>query len=711
MRSQKPSTSWPPVGWSLLWSAALGLALAGFQGAPPVQVQPDRLMPPVTFRVEINYVEVDAVVLDRRGEFVADLQQGDFRVLEDGKPQPVSTFGLVRIPVERPDAPLFADQPIEPDVQSNVRPFNGRVYLLVLDELHTSPLHSPWVRAGAKKFIQTAVGANDVAAVVSTQGTASQEFTSSRRLLLAAVDRFMGNALRSATLNRIDEYNMRRQRPGGVSGLLTDPEDAHRAHNASATLDSIRQLSEFMAGVRGRRKAMVLFSEGIDYDINDVFNNPAATQVIRDSREAIAAATRANVSVYAVDPRGLTALAGIDAAAEGPPADADPGLGLGSAGMQEEVRLQQDSLRTLADETGGFAALNSNDFAAAFDRIQRENSSYYVLGYYPTNDRRDGRFRKIEVRVNRPGVEVRARKGYAAPAGKAAPAAPVEAQDGTPPILRDLFGSPLSIPGIRLTASAAPFKGPGSDATVRLFVQVDGRDIAFKEKDGKYESALDLAVVAIESQTGKSKGGLHFGLKMPLQSATARQVGATGLRIASSFDVPPGRYQLRIGAADSNSQRVGSVHYDLDVPSFSSAPLTMSGLVLTSALAAQVQTAVASPGDDLTKVLPGPPTVSREFRVGEELALMAEIYDNEVRTPHTVDITTSLRSDDGRVVYSREDQRSSSELGGAKGGYGHQARIPLKGMAPGLYVLKVESRSRLGNGVTAAREVQFRIVP
>jgi len=153
------------------------------------------------------------------------------------------------------------------------------------------------------------------------------------------------------------------------------------------------------------------------------------------------------------------------------------------------------------------------------------------------------------------------------------------------------------------------------------------------------------------------------------------------------------------------------VHYDLQVPDFTDAPLAMSGVVLTSALASQVRTAVASPDDLMRKALPGPPTVSREFRTGEELALVAEVYDNEPKTPHTVDITTSLRSDDGRVVYSHEDQRSSTELGGGIGGYGHQARIPLKGMAPGLYVLRVEARTRLGKGFAASREVQFRIVP
>ena len=152
----------------LLTVAALGGALLGFQAAPPPQVQPDRQMPPVTFRVEINYVEVDAVVVDKRGEFVGDLQQADFQLFEDGKPQAIATFGLVRIPVERPDAPLFVTQPIEPDVQSNVRPFNGRVYLIVLDELHTNALHTlgcgpprrsssrpPWAPTTSRRSVST----------------------------------------------------------------------------------------------------------------------------------------------------------------------------------------------------------------------------------------------------------------------------------------------------------------------------------------------------------------------------------------------------------------------------------------------------------------------------------------------------------------------------------------------------------------------------
>ncbi len=708
MRRPLLSTSRRLALFSILTATILAAAPRAAQAPAPAQAE--RQMPPVTFRVEVNYVEVDATVVDRNGDFVDNLQASDFQVFEDGKPQKVTSFGVVRIPVERPEMPLFAKQPIEPDVQSNDRPFDGRVYLIVLDSLHISPMQTPRTRSAAKRFIENSIGANDVAAVVSTQGAAAQDFTGNKRLLMAAVDRFLGNALQSATLNKIEDYD-RKQAMALTSTTPVDNDDIQRSFNAQATLRTIRQLAEFMSGVRGRRKALVLFSEGIDYDITDVIGNQGATAVIDESRDAIGAATRSNISIYSVDPRGLSAEGGFDASTQGPPVDADPSLRLDSTGLQNEVRLEHDSLRLLADETGGFASVNSNDFKSAFDHIQNDNSNYYVLGYYPTNDRRDGKFRNIDVKVSRPGLVVRSRKGYLAPRGKAAPAAAPEAVEGTPAVLRDLLGSPLPIPGIRIAATAAAFKGKGPNASVNLVVQADGRDLSFKEKDGKFEGSLNMAVIALDESSGKLKDGLNHLINMPLLPATYQQVVRNGLRIATKMDLPPGRYQLRIGMVDNSSERTGSVHLDLEVPDFGSEPLMMSGLVLTSALAAQMRTAVGNPNEELRKALPGPATASRQFRSGEELALLTEIYDNEARTPHAVDITTSLLADDGREVYKHEDQRSSAELGGARGGYGHTALIPLRGVAPGLYVLKVEARSRLGKGPSVSREALIRVVP
>ncbi len=302
-------------------------------GAPPQPADPTG-QPGVTFRAEINYVEVDARVVDAQGTFVSTLAQGDFQVLEDGKPQQITVFSLVNLPVERAVRPLFANQPIEPDVQTNASGFNGRVYLIVLDDMHTAPLRSARVKAAAKQFIQRYLGANDVAAIVHTSGRTdgAQEFTSNPRLLVNAVDKFMGRKLRSAILQRIEEES-RTRGIRDANERINDPDAAERGNNARNTLDSLKGFADLLAGVRGRRKALVYFSEGIDYDINDVFNNRDATTVMDASRDAIAAATRANVSIYGIDVRGLGA--GLDDGIEIQSFPEDTTLGLDSSALQQ----------------------------------------------------------------------------------------------------------------------------------------------------------------------------------------------------------------------------------------------------------------------------------------------------------------------------------------------------------------------------------------
>jgi hypothetical protein len=194
---------------------------------------------------------------------------------------------------------------------------------------------------------------------------------------------------------------------------------------------------------------------------------------------------------------------------------------------------------------------------------------------------------------------------------------------------------------------------------------------------------------------------------MPLKPETFQTVSREGIRLLLRINLAPGQYQLRVAGLDKGSGRTGSVYYDLEVPRFTEGPLTISGLAISSSRAGVVPTPVPEE-DEIRKALPGPPTVSREFPRGEELALLAEVYDNEARTPHRVDITTTLRGDDGREVFRHQDERATSELQGGAGGFGYTARVPLD-VAPGLYLLRVEARSRLGNGATAAREVQIRV--
>lgn len=666
--------------------------------------QPDRQGPPVTFKVDVSYVEMDAVVVDSRGTFVRDLKKDDFQVLEDGKPQLITAFGLVDIPVARTEAPLFMKRAIEPDVQTNARGYDGRIYVLVLDDLHTAFERTPRVKLAARRFVEQTLSDNDVAAVVFTSGgNGGQNFTQNRRLLLNAIDRFTGRKLRSAILNRLDQYN--RSVSAQTSGNpIKDPEEEERGFNARTALDHLRRVSDYLAGIHGRRKALVFISEGIDYDINDPINNTQASTLIDGVRDLIAAAMRANVNIYSIDPRGLTDMG--SEMMEMQNIVEDPSMNLTPEAMLAELRLSQDSLRTVAEQTGGFAAVNSNDFRTAFDRIRSENSSYYVIGYYPTAERRDGKFHAVQVKTTRPELVIHTRKGYLAPKGKAAPAKPAEAAPGTSVELREALDSPLPVPGITLDATVACLKGNPPNAWAVVTVQVPTGALRFPAQEAA-DDHLEMVVLAVDHD-GKIRDGQRQELIIPVKGEARMMLPRVGLRMITHLKLPPGRYQVRAALHDSLNRTIGSVYSDVEVPDFGKEPFSMSGLFVTSARTAMIAT--PKPDEDLKKMMPAPPTTFREFPNGDELSVLAEVYDNLGSAPHAVDIRTTVQGDDGRVLFKHEEQRSNSEIGGARGGYGYTARIPLKDLAPGLYLLRVEAHSHLGRELTVSRETQFRVL-
>jgi len=690
---------------ALLLTFLAGTALSAGQN-PPAAGQPPQPPPPQTqgptFRVRVDYVEVDIVVTDKQGNLVRDLKKEDFQVLEDGKAQTISAFSLVDIPIERPDRPLFQPDPIEPDVKTNERPFDGRIYVMVIDDYHTNFGRSARVKAAAKQFIERRLGANDLMAVVHTFGPseANQEFTSNKRLLLAAVNRTQGRKLTSATANRTAEYYRTRDfRQQGDP--VNDPEDAERSFNARSTLDTLRNVAEWFSSVRGRRKTILFVSEGIDYDIHDIIaptgsNHLGASMVLDATRDAIAAATRANVSIYGIDPRGLTDL-GDDSIEIGSfPDDTSTGIGQGS--LYNELRLAQDSLRVLSEETGGFAVVNRNDFSTAYERIVADNSSYYVLAYYPP-DARPGRVHKIDVRVTRPGLVVRARRAHVTP--KETKAAPANAKDVRTPEVRDALDSPLPISGLAMQVFAAPFKGTAPNASVLFGVEMRGRDLRLANSD-----RLQLSYYAIDAQ-GKVKGGSTDALTMNLKPETKARIEQYGVRMLNRLDLPPGRYQLRFAAHDSGGGAVGSVLYDLDVPDFVKSPISMSGIAMTSQAAAVRPT--VRPDEQLRAVLPAPPVALRTFPQDDEVAVFAEIYDNSASTPHKVDITATVTTDEGKVLFKTDEERDSSDLGGKSGGYGYTTRIPMKDLAPGPYVLTISARSRVSPNPTVQRQVRIHV--
>lgn len=678
-----------------------------------------------TFKVQVDYVAVDVVVTDQEGRIVRGLTKDDFQLYEDDRPQSIDSFAVVDIPIERLDRPLFAAEPIEPDVRTNERPFNGRVYVMILDRYHTSILRTQRVKDAARQFIEQHLGANDVMAIVQTSGRtdAGQEFTSSKRLLLASVDKFVGRKLPSPTFARNTEFFLTFGRgQGTVGGAVADPYDLERAYNARSALRTVKNVAESIGGVRGRRKTILFVSEGIDYDITDiirVMDGPGSSggTILADIRETITATARSNVSIYSIDPRGLTTAnedtIGVRSFADqhryganselntGDRGSARPTIGtMGLGALMNEQQVSQDSLRTLAGETGGFAAINSNDFATAFDRIVTNNSSYYVLAYYPQPAKRDDKFHRIEVRVSRPGLTVRARRGYVAPKGNR-PVPRAASNDGASPEVLEILNSPLQVSGLGMRVFASPFRSSPPNAVVVLGVELLGRDLALPE-GGK----IELSFVAVDG-SGEIRAGTTDHLTLNLRPDTRARAQQGWLRFLDRFTVPPGRYQVRIASHDVTGGRVGSVLYDLDVPDFNRLPFSMSGLLLTSATASRSVT--VRPDEQLREVLPAPPVAMRTFPQNDELALFTEVYERAGAPPHRVDIVTTVKAVDGTVLFRHQEERSSSELDGKSGGYGHSVRFRLHDFRPGAYVLTVEAQSRVGQ--TASRQLQFTVTP
>jgi len=351
--------------------------------------------------------------------------------------------------------------------------------------------------------------------------------------------------------------------------------------------------------------------------------------------------------------------------------------------------------------------VNTNDFKTAFQRIVDDNSSYYVLGYYPTNDKRDGRFRKIEVKVpGHPQAQIRARKGYISARGKTPEVKPAGPNDPSVE-LRNAMASPLPISEIPMAATAVVFKGPAPNGSVVVSTLVPGVALPLVEKDGTFRNDLELAVTAT-NQSGKTFSGGRNTLNLNMRPESAKRAMVAGFRVVSSIDLPPGRYTLRIGAREANGKKAGSVSYDVEVPDFAKEDFLMSSLALTSAASSATPTARGK--DPLQQLLPGPLSTHREFPQGDEIALFAEIYDN-IKQPHKVQITATAKAEGGQTVFETKEDHESSELAGSAGGYGFQTRIPLNGLAPGLYVLRVEGIAQIGDRATTSKEIVFRVAP
>lgn len=700
----------------ILLSAALLCAGIVTAQQPPAQPTDAGQQPAVTFRTEINFVEVHAIVTDRKGAFAKDLTRDDFEIYEDGRLQAPTVFSLVDVPVERPFTTWNAAAPVEPDVRATTRTFDGRIYILLLDDLHTHFTRTADVRKVAGRFVEEYLGVNDLAAVVYTSGRqeSGQELTNSRRLLLAAIDRFQGRKLPSAGAEKL-AVHLRTNNPDSEQSVnervqeaqdIRDPNDLERAYNARRSFEAIKNVSKWLSDVNGRRKALLFFSEGFDYDIYQPFYiRNQASAVLADAKEAVAAAQRANVNVYGIDPRGMSQFGEMITIAH---LSEHPQLEYGTfQGQLRELLLAQESLISLSEETGGLPIVNSGDLAGGLGRIVLDSSRYYLLGYYSDSTKWSrNRFLKLDVRVKRPGLQVRARKGFLPPDTRAIERArEAEVKAGTSPALRAALGKPLPVGDLPLRVFAAPLRGSGNKGSVVVALEIDGPSLRFEELNGRFVESIEVSIVAADERARVQDADSQT-FKLNLVPETHERVSSTGVRLLSQLDLPPGRYQIRVGAQETTGSAIGTVLYDVEVPDYTKTPFALSGVLLTSSTAESLAT--ANQDTDWSGLLPAPPVVTRTFSTSDTLTWFAEVYDDSTQTAHAINYTTMVRNaTDGRTAIQSRDSRVI-QAGGRGQAHGFTTSLPLRDLSPGTYVLRVEASSTVG-GHSASRDVLFKV--
>lgn len=399
-----------------LATLALTTALGAQAPATPAPALPAQGGQP-QFRVAIDYVTTDAIARNGQDQFVADLTKRDFEVYEDGVKQEITGLTLVhggRVHnLAAPPAPSAQEGIILPPS----RPKNdtaGRIFLIIVDDLHLDFRNTGRIRDLFKKISRTLIHEGDMFSIVSTgPSSLAIDPTYDRKILDEAIKKVTGNGLKPADIIQ------------GSDGAQGPSEVRYRANVAFSTAyDMLSQMEK----INNRRKAVIWVSNGYDFNPfaesrlgeDPVFGGRfgqtreegrqqqgqfsgqqfSDADLARELAEVTRTANRANATLYTIDPRGLVAGADLDE-------QLDP------VEYSEHVRKTQDSLRVLAEETGGIAVVNQNNFDKALKRIDAETSDYYVLGYSSTNPDPLKRTRKIEVKlVDKPGISVWSRTSY-----------------------------------------------------------------------------------------------------------------------------------------------------------------------------------------------------------------------------------------------------------------------------------------------------------
>ncbi|MFN8058256.1 MAG: VWA domain-containing protein [Vicinamibacterales bacterium] len=663
---------------------------------PPPPQTPENQQP--VFQTGINFVRVDVIVSDKDGKPVLDLDQADFEVLEDGKPQKVESFKLIKLtgtpePGGEPAREIRSDYVQE----SEARRDDVRMFVIFLDDYHVRKGASLGVRDPLMRFLQNEVGPLDMVALMYPLTPSSDlRFSRNRDLLAGAIQKFEG---------RKYEYEPRNQFEAQYSNYPV--ETVERIRN-EVSLSALKALVTHLGGMREGRKAVIVVSEGYSYYVppqlrsgnaqmlspgrsdptlgeNDSREDTARffsqTDVQSDLRNVYSAANRANTAFYTLDPRGLAVF------------EFDINEGVGFRQDQTSLRETQDTLRVLAEQTDGRAIVNRNDLATGLKQIVQDSSGYYLLGYNSTQAPSDGKFHEIRVRVKRPKVDVRARKGYWAltateTARATAPAKPVAEGD------KALGGAlaALDVPArarlVRTWMGSA--KGENGKTHVTFVWEAVPPTVANDRRGTPARISLTAA---------GEQGLPYYRGKVPAAPLSSGSNGAPGSAAGSTsspsigrveFDAPPGPAQLRLSIEGDAGQVLDTDIVEVKVPDFTAPQALLSTPAMFRARTLPEFKAVAANPQAL-------PTTDRSFRRTERLLLRFSLYGPTGDTP----VVARLLGRTGNAMSELTIDKAD-----AAGGPVRQVNVPLATLPNGEYLVEITA----GAGDDTRRElVAFRV--
>ena len=638
-----------------------------------------------SFRGGVELVLLDVSVLDAERRPVRGLTAADFTILEDGKPQTVASFSavdLADIVTERTVTAPWV-RAVAPDVQKNTDIKDRNIVVIVMDD--ATPMAAqdvPMAKAVARQVID-ALGPNDLACVVyALNRRLGQGFTQDKARLLAAVYRFNG-AIDSAGIDEKGAWWPR---------MPFDKFNVMSTTQYLAMLQLIQGMAEDLATLPDRRKALVFVSVGIPLDAqgSDVStagsDNAGGPEAVRDVwrsvQASLDAARQANVTIYGIDP-GL--LRGPFSVPTADPTGLNPG------------RPNREFLKTVSENTGGFAITDTNEPAPQIQQLLRENASYYLLGYAPSNTRALGRYRRIEVKVNRPGLMVRARKGYMEPE-------PATAKKATPVVASALGAIAGLLPktDLPMSLAVAPFAVPGQkNATLAIVIGVECPAL---RRQGRVTERFDLRVAAY-APTGERRAAIQQVMTVAVNASG--EGGTVRFEQLARLDVPPGRYHVRAaakrlieGATEDSSGREGSVYTDVDVPDFRREPLALTGVSLNVS-----PSVMCGQKDALATILPFAPTTTREFWQDDVVTGFLRVHQGGDRPIVPVDVAIKIVDATGASAFA-----SLETLGGERFGKARAADVrfdvPVAKLAPGAYLLSVET---VAGEATKRREIRLAV--